>query len=172
MTSIPHIRWIVLLSSLLLVLGCSSTSATEQAATAPAAPTLDEPGAAPETLASDLQQAALDPVYFDTDEADLHGEARRALQAHARAINAHPEWGVVTVEGHCDERGSHPYNERLGERRAAAVERFLVGQGVARARIETRSYGSRRPAVDGSGESAWRFNRRSELRLNRLAARL
>jgi peptidoglycan-associated lipoprotein len=171
MFAIQRARWAVLLAALLLGLGCSSTPTPEPTAEAdlPREPVAETPAAGDVTLSLDR---SLDPVYFDTDQATLRPDARRALDAHARAILAHPEWGVVTVDGHCDERGSDGYNQQLGSRRAAAVERYLVSQGVPRDRIETRSFGSRRPAVDGAGESAWRMNRRSELQLETLAASL
>jgi peptidoglycan-associated lipoprotein len=67
----------------------------------------------------------------------------------------------VTVEGHCDERGTREYNLALGERRAASAKKYLVGAGVAASRVSTISYGKERPAVIGSDESAWSQNRRA-----------
>jgi hypothetical protein len=68
----------------------------------------------------------------------------------------------VTVQGHCDERGSTEYNLALGERRAAAVKRYLVDLGVSSSKLRTVSYGEDRPAVPGHDESAWRYNRRAD----------
>ena len=111
-----------------------------------------------------IEQVAFDAVYFDTDDASLRSDAREKLAEAARSILVHPEWGVLTIEGHCDERGGEVYNQALGDRRARAVERFLVEQGVPTERLETRSYGFTQPAVVGHDERAWRYNRRSELK--------
>ena len=73
----------------------------------------------------------------------------------------------ITIEGHCDERGTREYNLALGERRAMAVKSFLVAQGLPAARIETLSYGKERPEVVGSDESAWARNRRGVTVLRR-----
>ena len=70
---------------------------------------------------------------------------------------------VLVIEGHCDERGTEEYNRALGERRAIAVENKMREQGVDLASIRTVSYGEDKPAVTGSGESAWSQNRRAEL---------
>uniref|UniRef100_UPI003562570E OmpA family protein n=1 Tax=Sandarakinorhabdus sp. TaxID=1916663 RepID=UPI003562570E len=67
----------------------------------------------------------------------------------------------VTLEGHCDERGTREYNLALGDRRANSAKNFLASQGIDVARLATISYGKERPAVDGSDESAWAQNRRA-----------
>ena len=77
----------------------------------------------------------------------------------------HPEWGVLTIDGHCDDRGSEEYNLALGSRRAAAVERYLTDLGVPVSRLATRTFGEEKPAVAGRGERAWRYNRRSEFQI-------
>ena len=68
---------------------------------------------------------------------------------------------TLTVEGHCDERGTREYNIALGERRAQAMKNYLIGLGVAADRLSTISYGKERPAVLGSSEAAWSQNRRA-----------
>jgi peptidoglycan-associated lipoprotein len=93
----------------------------------------------------------------------LRADARASLEARAEAIQQHPELGVVTIQGHCDERGSDEYNLALGKKRAAAVKRYLVDLGVPASRLETVTFGESRPAVPGHDEKAWRYNRRSEL---------
>lgn len=99
--------------------------------------------------------------YFEFDSAVLLPEARAALIGHAEYLrNASKS---VRLEGHADERGTREYNMALGERRANAVRDFLVLQGVSSSKIETVSYGEERPAVSGSGDSAWSKNRRVEL---------
>jgi len=102
----------------------------------------------------------LETIYFDYDQSVIRDDQRATLGNNANAIKA---MGLarVTIEGHCDERGSDEYNLALGERRANAVKQYLVDSGVT-ATIDTVSYGESRPAVQGSDESAWRMNRRAE----------
>ncbi|SFR48202.1 peptidoglycan-associated lipoprotein [Marinobacter daqiaonensis] len=100
--------------------------------------------------------------YFDFDTAEIKPEARDVLAAHARYLANNPDVNV-RLEGHTDERGTKEYNLALGERRANAVQRFLVVNGADRSQIETVSYGEEKPAAMGSGESAWAQNRRVEL---------
>jgi peptidoglycan-associated lipoprotein len=102
----------------------------------------------------------LQTVYFDFDRSDIRADARDALMANAERIKASS--GNVTIQGHCDERGSTEYNLALGERRASAVKRYLVDLGVASSRLQTVSFGEDRPAVQGHDESAWRYNRRAD----------
>jgi peptidoglycan-associated lipoprotein len=73
----------------------------------------------------------------------------------------------VTLEGHCDDRGSEEYNLALGERRASAVKRYLVDLGVSASRLRTVSFGEAKPSAAGHDESAWKWNRRVEFALNR-----
>ena len=77
------------------------------------------------------------------------------------------ERGVITIEGHCDERGSEEYNLALGERRANGVKRYLVDLGVPSSRLRTVSFGEVKPSVMGHDESAWRHNRRSDFTARR-----
>lgn len=100
--------------------------------------------------------------YFDFDTAEIKQEARDVLVAHARFLANNPSQNV-RIEGHADERGTKEYNLALGERRANAVQRFLIVNGASRGQLETVSYGEEKPAVMGSSESAWAQNRRVEL---------
>ena len=100
-------------------------------------------------------------VYFDYNKSDIRGDARETLKGNADAIGS-GDGGTITVEGHCDERGSTEYNLALGERRANAVKRYLVDLGVPSSRLRTVSFGEDRPAVQGHDESAWRYNRRAD----------
>ncbi len=154
----PTIRTPQLLGlAALAALGCASGSTGVEATAAAKAPK------APQEMTTQRAPApSLDPVYFDTDQAVIRADARRPLKARAEAIRQHPEWGVVTIQGHCDERGTDEYNLALGERRAAAVKRYLVDLGVPASRLETVTYGESRPTVRGHDEMAWRYNRRSE----------
>ncbi|MEC7431964.1 MAG: peptidoglycan-associated lipoprotein Pal, partial [Pseudomonadota bacterium] len=100
--------------------------------------------------------------YFDFDTSEIKPDARDVLVAHARYLANNPRQ-QVRLEGHADERGTKEYNLALGERRANAVQRFLIVNGASRGQIETVSYGEEKPAVRGSTESAWAQNRRVEL---------
>jgi peptidoglycan-associated lipoprotein len=154
----PIIRNLQILSlGFLAALGCASTSTVDE--TAPAANAAKVPQ---EVTSQPAPAPSLQPVYFDTDQAVLRADARTSLEARAEAIRQHPELGTVTIQGHCDERGSEEYNLALGERRAAVVKRYLVDLGVPASRLETMTYGESRPAVLGHDERAWRYNRRSE----------
>jgi peptidoglycan-associated lipoprotein len=164
-----RLRHFVVIPLFVLAIGCSSTSGRSPVAAEPNPPKPAAPAASEveSSASSDLSIAedALAPVHFATDDASLQSAAREKLAESARTIVQHPEWGMLTIEGHCDERGSHAYNQALGDRRARAVERYLVERGVPAERLQTRSIGDTRPAVIGHDESAWRFNRRSELQI-------
>lgn len=101
-------------------------------------------------------------VYFDYDRAEIKPEYVPVVAAHAKYLNGNAQ-RKVRLEGHSDERGSREYNIGLGERRAQAVRRALMLQGVTENQITTVSYGEERPAVQGSDESAYAKNRRVEL---------
>jgi peptidoglycan-associated lipoprotein len=101
-------------------------------------------------------------VYFDYDRAEIKPEFVPIVTGHAKYLNGGAD-RKVRLEGHSDERGSREYNIGLGERRAQAVRRALMLQGVTEAQITTVSYGEERPAVQGSDETAYGKNRRVEL---------
>jgi peptidoglycan-associated lipoprotein len=101
-------------------------------------------------------------VYFDYDRAEIKPEFVPIVTAHAKYLNTN-SGNKIRLEGHSDERGSREYNIGLGERRAQAVRRALMLQGVTEAQITTVSYGEERPAMQGSDESAYAKNRRVEL---------
>ena len=101
-------------------------------------------------------------IYFDYDRAEIKPEFVAIVTAHAKYLNLNAA-NKVRLEGHSDERGSREYNIGLGERRAQAVRRALMLQGVAEAQISTVSYGEERPAVAGSDEQAYAANRRVEI---------
>ena len=114
----------------------------------------------PEDLAMLNARGYLQDVFFDTDSYDLEPEAKDSLAANAGWLQEYPSVKVL-VEGHCDERNTREYNLALGERRAAAVQEYLVLLGVAPSRIRTISYGEERPFALGHDEAAWRLNRRA-----------
>ena len=106
-----------------------------------------------------------DRVYFGYDSSDLDSDALELLQDQVAWLKQNS--GVsVTIEGHCDERGTREYNLALGEKRAQAVKNYLIGLGVSPDRVSTISYGKERPAVVGSNDGAWAQNRRSVTLVN------
>lgn len=140
-------------------LGCKSTPPPSAQQPAPR----EEPRAVATTPAPAPKSLDLRAVYFDFERWDLRDDARAALKQYAKELNDSTQWTRLTVEGHCDERGSEEYNMALGERRAATVERFLKDLGVPSTRVNTVSYGEDRPAAKGHDESSWQLNRRAEL---------
>ena len=101
------------------------------------------------------------PVYFGFDSTVVPQGELGKIDAVTQHLNNKTD-RVVVVEGNCDERGSSEYNMTLGENRAIIIRNYLVQSGIAADRIQTRSYGSEKPAVDGHDESAWAKNRRGE----------
>ena len=101
------------------------------------------------------------PVYFGFDSTVVPQGELGKIDAVAQHLTAKTD-RVVVVEGNCDERGSSEYNMSLGENRAIIIRNYLVQSGIAADRIQTRSYGAEKPAVDGHDESAWAKNRRGE----------
>jgi len=101
-------------------------------------------------------------IYFDFDRYDVKSDYRDLVREHARYLRSRSGL-TVRLEGHTDERGSREYNIGLGDRRAQAVKRMLVLNGVSEDQIRTVSYGEERPAVAESNEDAWAKNRRVEL---------
>ncbi|MGQ0734289.1 MAG: peptidoglycan-associated lipoprotein Pal [Acidobacteriota bacterium] len=106
------------------------------------------------------RDSPLRPVFFELDSAELSSVAQSALQANAGVLKQYGTW-QITIEGHCDERGSAEYNLALGERRALAARDYLVSLGIGAARVRTVSYGKEFPFDPGHDETAWQKNRRA-----------
>jgi len=106
-----------------------------------------------------------DRVFFDFDKSSLRADAKATLSKQVAWLKQYPNYSL-TVEGHCDERGTREYNLALGEKRANSVKEFLTANGVAAARVKTVSYGKERPVALGSNEAAWSQNRRGVTVLN------
>ena len=100
------------------------------------------------------------PAYFGLDSSELDDMGRAIVAANADIMKKYPSW-VVTIEGHCDERGTAEYNLALGERRAVAVKTYLVALGISPDRLRTVSYGKEFPFDMGHTETAWSKNRRA-----------
>jgi peptidoglycan-associated lipoprotein len=98
-------------------------------------------------------------AYFDYDKADIRPDARTALSKTADFLKNNPRF-KVTIEGHCDERGSTEYNLGLGDRRANAVKQYIVSLGVSADRIAVVSFGKEKPFCMESNEACWQQNRR------------
>jgi peptidoglycan-associated lipoprotein len=101
-----------------------------------------------------------DRILFDTDRFDVDAQDQEVLRSQAAWLARYPNIRV-TIEGHCDERGTRDYNIALGERRANAAKNFLASLGVDAGRISTISYGKERPDALGSDEESWARNRRA-----------
>ena len=154
-------RIIGLLGALLLLAACSSPPPEAPPAGPPGGP--GGPGGVGATNIApgsqqDLEASAGDRVFFAFDRSDISGEAREILTRQADWLRRYPNV-TVTIEGHCDERGTREYNLALGERRAQAVKNVLVALGIPASGITTISYGKERPIVVGSNEEAWAQNR-------------
>jgi len=105
------------------------------------------------------RESPLKPVFFDFDSAELTSDAQATLTANAGVLKKYARW-VVTIEGHCDERGTAEYNLALGERRAVAAKAYLVSLGIDADRLRPVSYGKEFPFDPGHTEEAWAKNRR------------
>ena len=105
------------------------------------------------------RNSPLKPVFFSVDSADLDEAGRATTSANAELLKKNPRW-VVTIEGHCDERGTAEYNLALGERRAIAVKTFLVSLGIPPDRVRTISYGKEFPFDPAKTDEAFSKNRR------------
>ena len=146
----------------------ASTPATRPPA--PPEPVAEPTVVPPEPVAEDRIAAAslddlnrnspLQPVFFDLDSSDINSTGQAALVSNAGVLKKYPSW-TITIEGHCDERGTAEYNLALGERRAIAARTYLVSLGISADRIRTVSYGKEFPFDPGHDESAWAKNRRA-----------
>jgi len=161
-----NLRSLTLLAAvLLLAAGCKqdvdTTANTGGGATAtPPATSGVVPGSR-----EDFIQNVGDRVFFDFDKSDIKPEGQTTLQKQATWLKNYGNV-TVTVEGHCDDRGTREYNLALGNRRATAVKNALVALGIPASRIQTISYGKERPAVVGDNEAAWAQNRRGVTVIN------
>lgn len=99
-------------------------------------------------------------IYFDYDKSNLRSEAQEVLKSKAGWLRDNPDVNV-TIEGHCDERGTNAYNLALGDRRANSAKSYLIDLGISGSRLTTISYGEERPLVPGHNEEAWAKNRRA-----------
>ena len=131
----------------------TTTTTTTPPVTTPAGPM---PGSQEDFVAS----VASDTIHFDTDRYNVDVQSQGILQSQAQWLARYPD-KRITIEGHCDERGTRDYNIALGERRANAAKNYLTSVGIDPSRITTVSYGKERPIALGSDEESWAKNRRA-----------
>jgi peptidoglycan-associated lipoprotein len=172
MRRIPALLFVVTVGlAALFAAGCAKKAAEAPPAPAPAppvvqpvtpVPTPTPPPPPPETTAPVPALTASDftDAFFDLDSYALRDDAKVALDRAAKLLRDKPDVNI-TLEGHCDERGTVEYNQALGEKRANAARDYLVNAGVPAARLQTISYGKERPFAEGHDESAWAQNRRA-----------
>jgi peptidoglycan-associated lipoprotein len=115
--------------------------------------------AAPSVTDEELFAQNVKDVYFDYDKSTVRGDQQSSIQADIAFLNQHPNISI-TIEGHCDERGSTEYNLALGDQRASAVKNALTSGGISASRIKTISYGKEKPFCSESNEACWQQNRR------------
>ena len=147
-------RIIIVLSMLFFVVACGTAPKDTASSSDSGLTSVDytsdgiKPGSS-----DDLIVNVGDRVFFALNSHDLDDESESWLKQYSNV--------AITVEGHCDERGTREYNIALGERRAQSMKNYLIGLGIEAGRISTISYGKERPSVLGSNESAWSQNRRA-----------
>lgn len=126
-----------------------------QGPTGPTGPTIT-PGSR-----ADFERAVVsNTIHFALDRYDIDPQAQRILDSQVSWLRQWPNV-PISLEGHCDERGTREYNLALGDRRANATKNYLVARGIAPGRISTISYGKERPIALGSDEASWAQNRRA-----------
>jgi peptidoglycan-associated lipoprotein len=164
---------IVLLTLMVALMAPLASCAKKRAATTPVppaptptetptpTPTTPEPTTPPAPTTPSVAAKDLQIVYFGYDSFSLDDGARAALDANAKLMRDNPGLSV-SVDGHCDERGTVEYNQALGQKRAETVAQYLADQGIEMSRMRVISYGKERPADEGHDESAWAKNRRVE----------
>ncbi len=168
----PTMRRILVMGVLaitMLATGCAKKAAQTPPTPPQPPPTRETPPTPPSTDTTTpvptpgtkiLGSGDFAPVYFDYDAYSLREDSRGVLDANAKLLrdNAGTK---ITIEGHCDERGTSEYNQALGERRAQAARDYLVNAGIDTGRLQIVSYGKERPFNAGHDEAAWAENRRA-----------
>lgn len=172
MRSKPLIIFVILSSLLLLTFACSKKQTVKTETPPPPAeevqpdipPVQEEPVTEP--VVKQEPMPVLEDVFFAFDKYNLTDESKRTLERDADELKASPST-TITIEGHCDERGTVEYNMALGEKRAKAAMNYLTTLGIDKNRIEIISYGKSRPFDPGHNEEAWAKNRRAHFVINR-----
>lgn len=163
----------LVIPGLLFTLGCQKKTVTQAKAPAPAAAPAPAPapaptpgkGPAPMVPADTSALIMQEDIYYDFDKSTLKPAAQDNLTKKAAWLRSNPN-ATVTIEGHCDERGTNEYNLALGDRRADSAKAFLVDLGIAASRLTTVSYGEERPICNQQNEECWAKNRRAHFVIN------
>ncbi len=162
---------LIVATGLLAVAGCAKKrpavlppapgeTVDPNAGTGGAGPGTTDGAVTPGSRADFQRSVASDTINFGLDQYDIDASARQILDTQAQWLQRYPNVRV-TIEGHCDERGTREYNLALGDRRANAAASYLATRGISPTRITTISYGKERPLALGSDEGAWAQNRRA-----------
>lgn len=161
------ITLLLVIPGLLFTIGCQKKAVTQaKAAPAPApAPAAQQPAPAPVTPTPSDWNISQNSIYFEFDKSTLTPMAQDTLMRHAAWLRENADV-TVTIEGHCDERGTNEYNLALGDRRADSAKAFLVDLGIAASRLTTISYGEERPLCMEQNEECWAKNRRGHFAIN------
>ena len=168
MSTQKFFKLIPMVAALVVAPGCKKKMPKEEAPVE--APVIEEVEEAPVDTTCDAERALrmdmdrdmarIQTVYFAFDKSDITPTEMEKIRTDADIFRKWPDW-KITVEGHCDERGTNEYNLALGERRARAAKRALEAEGIDAGRINFISYGEERPADPGHNEAAWQRNRRA-----------
>lgn len=161
------ITLLLVIPGLLFTIGCQKKAVTQaKAAPAPApAPAAQQPAPAPVTPTPSDWNISQNSIYFEFDKSTLTPMAQDTLMRHAAWLRENADV-TVTIEGHCDDRGTNEYNLALGDRRADSAKAFLVDLGIAASRLTTISYGEERPLCMEQNEECWAKNRRGHFAIN------
>lgn len=155
----------IICAAMLILAGCSSKSAVSTSDGASGSGYAPMTGSASTVMAEPGQDATvagpvIGDIFFDFDSSSLNTEAQEQLKQNAAWLGKKPETGV-TIQGHCDERGTDEYNLALGERRASAARDYLMSLGIQGGRLSIVSFGEEMPFHLGHNEEAWAKNRRA-----------
>lgn len=163
----------VIVSSALLINGCSSVKLDEKVPVEERAGAAPNSGADPRTVSTVSTQSS-DPlndpqgvlakrsIYFDLDSYSVKDEFKPVVEAHARYLTANKNRKII-IQGNTDDRGGREYNLALGQKRAEAVRKSLALLGVSDSQMEAVSFGKEKPKALGSDDAAWAENRRSDI---------
>ena len=163
------IALLLVIPGLLFTVGCQKKTVTQAKAPAPApaaaAPAAKQPAPAAVKPGDTSGMIMQEDIFFEFDKSTLTPAAQDNLMRKAAWLRENPDV-TVTIEGHCDERGTNEYNLALGDRRADSAKAFLVDLGIASSRMTTISYGEERPLCMQQTEECWAKNRRDHFVLN------
>jgi peptidoglycan-associated lipoprotein len=157
------ITTLLVTASLIAVAGCAKKPPAQLPPPPSATGPMSQGGdgnAVPGSRADFERSVTSNTIHFDLDKYDINGEARATLDSQAAWLTKYPNV-PISLEGHCDERGTREYNLALGDRRANSAKNYLASRGVNPSRISTISYGKERPIALGSDEASWAQNRRA-----------